>query len=270
MRIAVVGAHGLTGGATVRALAERGHEVVAVVRRDAPVPFASETVVGPGAPLGSVDAIVHVAGIQLAEGLRALPAFSVARRVVVVSTASVYSAHRPHAAIYRRNEDLLLADRPDVTLVRPTMIYGSQRDRNVHRVVAFARRAHFLPVPGAGTALVQPIHYLDLASSLARLVEVDAPGVVDAAGAASLSVADAARVVLRAIGYPEVVIRVPLEPARRVSGLIDRLWSTRWRERIERALEDRSVDGGRLASLTGVSPRPFDKGVGDMLRAEHG
>lgn len=274
MRVAVTGAHGLTAGALVRVLAERGHDVVAVVRRGGPVPGACEIVTGDAADAGvlaralaGADALVHVAGIHLGERLAAADAVRTVPRLVVVSTAGVYSPHRTSAALYAHNEETLRAARPDATIVRPTMIYGSPRDRNVHRVITFARQWRVLPLPNGGRALIQPIDYADLAAAIASLVPVDAPGVVDAGGPAPISLETAAHTIFRVLGFAPRLVPVPVSVAISAARVVDGAAGSRWSERLERTREDRVVSNARLIELTQADLRPFEVGVREEVAA---
>lgn len=274
MIVAVTGAGGLTGGAVVAELAARGVRVRAIVRAAGRVHEAFETRVAdlcdPGAAeraLAGADVLIHVAGITLGPVLARLPALARARRVVVVSSAAVRSRHRASAALYRAGEDALRAVRPDVTVVRPTMIYGSVRDRNVHHAIAFARRFRVLPLFGDGTARLQPIHYADVAAAVAALAEVGEPGTtIEAGGGAPVTLEDAARAIFAALGLRPRLMRLPLGPSAAVAMALERRRDGRIAERILRFAEDRTVDNAMLLAATGVRPRQFARGVADEVR----
>lgn len=272
MRIVVTGAAGLTGGAVAHRLTELGHDVTGVVRRVGQSSAGGTTVVADVTStdvmrslLATTDACVHVAGIQLGE--RFAEARSRNHRLVAVSSAGIYSRHRASAVAYGRHERALQTGFENCLIVRPTMIYGSQRDRNVHHVLAFVRRYRFLPLIGRGDSLVQPIHYLDLAEALVGLVLGDAVGVVDAGGGAPVSVREAALAVFRALDLPPRLLWIPLAPAVKAARLIDAMRQTRMSERLERLAEDRSVDNSRLVRLTGLVPRDLPTGLRDMVAA---
>jgi nucleoside-diphosphate-sugar epimerase len=211
--------------------------------------------------LGSHDVLVHVAGIRLGDALARLRNLVAPEHVVVVSSAAVNSKHRASASIYRAGEQALLAARPDTVLLRPTMIYGSSRDRNIHHVLAFARRYRFLPLVGDGSALVQPVHFIDVAAAVVALVGVRAPQPLEIGAAAAVTLLSAAETMLAAVGVPLRIIHVPSSPTLRLAQLLDSVRGSRIGERIERMLEDRTADNAAISAATGIVPRSFGVGV---------
>ncbi len=267
MNVLVTGASGLTGGAVATILAERGHSVVGVARHASEMRAIRMVAADAGdvrtmAPLvAASDVVVHVAGILLGERLAEVPGVDRVR-LVVVSSASVHSRHRASAEAYRAGESAILRANPRAAIVRPTMVYGSMRDRNIHYLIAFARRLGFLPVIGNADALLQPIHYEDIAAIVAALVQTDPPDrPIEAGGASPLTLRDTLRAVLRAAGREERLVPIPRRPALALASIVDALRGGRWAERVERLSEDRSVDNAAVITLTGVHPRTFEVGV---------
>jgi nucleoside-diphosphate-sugar epimerase len=272
VRILVTGAGGLTGSEVVARLAERA-EVVAVVRSRRPAAHPRVKVVQADCTdptsmnplIAECDIMVHVAGIRLGHAL-AKTNIGAIRRLVVVSSAGVYSRSRAAAVDYLAGEAALLAVRPEITIVRPTMVYGSERDRNVHHVIALADRIRMLPLIGGGSAWLQPIHYEDLARAVANLALSEGSGVVNAAGAERISISAAAYAILLGLGLRPRLLELPATPFLVAGRVVDRVFGTRFRERVERLREDRSADISPFVGLTGVSPRSFDVGVRDEIR----
>lgn len=60
-----------------------------------------------------------------------------------------------------------------ITVLRPTLLYGSGRDRSLTPLVALARRWHFLPMPSTAKGLRQPVHLEDVVAAI--LACLDAP-----------------------------------------------------------------------------------------------
>jgi uncharacterized protein YbjT (DUF2867 family) len=275
VKIAVTGAAGLTASAVTRLLLDRGHEVIAAVHareraagvdpraQIAVVDLADVRAVTPVAQ--SCDALVHVAGIHLAEAIARACEGGDPARLVVVSTANAMLSQHPNAPMYRGWEERLRDARPDLTLIRPTMIYGSLRDRNVHKVVLLAHRWRVLPVPTSGGARIQPVHYLDLAQVVAQVLNLE-PGLTLAAGGpSSLTLEQCARLIFGALGMRPRLLRVPVSPAFEVARLWDRLTGSRLAPRVARSEIDRVVDVGEMISVTGTSPRTFAEGLTQLV-----
>lgn len=267
--VLVTGAAGLTGGAIAATLVARGHEVLGLVRDPSRrLPPGVTPVLGDCADVGTMqplleraEALVHVAGIALAPALVRASAVRVPRSVLVVSTAAVHSRHRASAAIYQAAERAVLKARPDAVVVRPTMIYGSERDRNVHRVIGFVRRFRMLPVMGDGKARLQPVHFRDLATVVVALTGRTSIPPVEVGGGDEPTILEAGNIIFAALGITPRFVRLPLSPALTAAKLIDRIARTRLGEKIARTAEDRTVDNSRVIELTGIRPRTFREGV---------
>ena len=143
--------------------------------------------------------------------------------------------------------------------------FGSSDE--VNQALGGVGRFRFLPLPGRGDGLLQPIHYADLAAAIATLVERGGSGVVDAGGAEPVTLRDAAAAILDALGLPRRLVPIPLAAARVAARGLDALGGGRWAEKVDRTLEDRVVDNTRLVSLTGIRPREFARGVRDQVAA---
>jgi nucleoside-diphosphate-sugar epimerase len=275
MRILVIGAAGLTGAEVCRVLVARGHSLVGLTRRpesSVRIPDGVERVVvdcreteAVSERLAGIDVVVHVAGILFGEDLARARGIG-DMKLIVVSTAGIYSAHRASVDAYRRNEAALRAVSMRLTVVRPTMIYGSGRDRNVHHVIGWARRWGLLPIVGRGDQRIQPIHYADVAAALASFAERPVTGTFDAGGGAALTVHDAAVAIFGALGRPPRLVSVPRVLALGAARGVDAVRGSRWAERIERLTEDRSVDNSALVAVTGLVPRDFATGLRDQMR----
>lgn len=272
-KIVVTGAGGLTGAEITKGLVERGHSVVAVVRRRTDTPGAI-VVVGDcadpaiiGLHLSGADVLVHVAGILEGGRVARLPEFGRVPRVIAVSSAGVYSRHRTSAAAYLAGEHALAGANPGTMVVRPTMIYGSARDRNIHHLVRFAARYRFLPQIGDGVARLQPIYFADLAAAIVALVDQTGTESLDAGGGRAITLAELLRSVLAALGRPPRIVRLPAGPFRLAASVTDIVRGGRWAERIDRLAEDRIVEVSRLVRVTGIHPRAFEEGVRDQVDA---
>ena len=214
----------------------------------------------------STDALIHIAGIHLADSVAGACDASTPRRLVVVSTANAVLPGHPNAERYRQYEEVFRRARPDTTLVRPIMIYGSNRDRSVHKVVRFANRWRFLPIPTSSAGAIQPIHYADLAAVIVALVTADPGLTVSAAGPTPISLETAARTIFAALGLTPRLVRIPLSPLLPLARLWYRGTGSRTAARLARLLIDRTVDVGQMSAVTGMNPRSFEVGVISLVK----
>lgn len=215
MRVLVTGASGFIGGPACAALAERGHEVVALVRRPGSEPPGTRAVQGDLTDRASLErafaqagpsAVIHLAaenGAQRSEArlraanvqgienlIAACRAVEPPPRVVFVSTVVTGEAHGalltedaplPVATAYGRTkqegERLLAQSGLDVVVVRPCHVYGPG-GWFAEEIVERLRSHGRLAIVGSGRNAWDLVHVDDLASALALAAESGRPGEV--------------------------------------------------------------------------------------------
>jgi nucleoside-diphosphate-sugar epimerase len=151
------------------------------------------------------------------------------------------------------------------TIVRPTMIYGSERDRNIHRLLRFLDRCPLFPMFGPGTNLWQPVYYEDCARAM--LETLKHPETVeqsyDLPGANPLTYLDLVRTAAAALGRSPRILRIPIEPVRRALVAAERLRLPLPVDsgQVTRLREDKAYPYGEARRDLGYAPRPFREGV---------
>jgi uncharacterized protein YbjT (DUF2867 family) len=107
-------------------------------------------------------------------------------------------------------------------IVRPTWLFGGQRDVLVNNIAWILRRVPVFALPGGGY-LVQPVHVDDLARICVEAAAVDEDLVIDAAGPERMQFAELIALVRAAVGNHGPVIRLPpviMTAAARALGLL--------------------------------------------------
>ena len=95
-------------------------------------------------------------------------------------------------------------------LLRPTLVYGSGRDRTLSRIAALARRWGRFVLPRDAVGLRQPVHVDDLAdAAVAALLARDAQGAFDLPGGEALPYRDMVARVLATLQPPARLHAVP-------------------------------------------------------------
>lgn len=144
-----------------------------------------------------------------------------------------------------------------LTLLRPTLVWGRGRDRNLARWVALARRWRWLPLPRTARGLRQPIHADDVAAAVLAALRAPAPvpGAFDLPGGETLPYDEMVSRCLavaapgaRLVRLPASVFRLGLALAGRRGpgpGVVARL---------DQPL---AYDGEPAKTALGLAPRPF-------------
>lgn len=120
-----------------------------------------------------IDVILHIAGIQTSKILFEKSVQNKVNWIIAIHTTGRYSKFKSASAEYIEIEDQLLElrEKINITILRPTMIYGSKRDKNMNRLIKFIDRFPIYPIFGNGNNLMQPVNAKDLARSYIQVIE---------------------------------------------------------------------------------------------------
>ncbi|GGY52393.1 SDR family oxidoreductase [Parvularcula lutaonensis] len=138
------------------------------------------------------------------------------RRIVVFSSNNVgIDADSPVYRALAEAERTLSGIDAEITILRPTMIYGHAGDGNIATLMRFALKYGFLPCPGSGRALQQPVFYEDVAEAAVQAVMAADAGVFAVAGSEALPQKELFSRVLGAVRKGNgAVLTVPLAALR--------------------------------------------------------
>ena len=215
--------------------------------------------------LSGMDALLHVAGIEHAPQVVEAARRARVGRLVVVGSTSAHSAYEFRSSPKLRMEELVRGSGLEYTIVRPSMIYGSELDKNMHRLLRFLDRSPVFPVFGSGENLWQPVYHEDCARGLYEaLVRPAARGQsYDLPGAEPLTYLELVRTAAGALGRKPRIVRLPLEPVRLALAAAERLplpLPIR-SEQVLRLKEDKAYTYDKAKSELGYAPRSFREGI---------
>ena len=218
-------------------------------------------------------AVLHIASIFTSPNVAEAALRSGVEWLVMVHTTGRYSKYKSASEEYIRIEEAILSmrDKIGVTVLRPTMIYGSSRDRNMWKLVDFLHRHTLFPLFGAGANLMQPVHardlgnaYYDVLANRERTFNRD----YNLPGKRPISYLDLVRRVSRTLGRRNVIVKVPLP----LSILGAKLYNAVSRtpvisvEQVLRMQEDKAFDYVDAARDFGYAPLSFEEGIVEEVR----
>lgn len=186
MKVLITGATGFTGSFVVARMLEQGSaELCCFVRSQSDLSNLTQGQIELAygdlnqpetlqqALLG-VDVLVNLASLgfghapQIVEATRAAGV----KRAIFISTTAIFTTLNAASKQVRvAAEAAIRSSKLDYTILRPTMIYGNKRDRNMVRLINYLQRWPVVPVFGRGTHLQQPVYVDDLASAVVRIID---------------------------------------------------------------------------------------------------
>jgi hypothetical protein len=195
-----------------------------------------------------------------------------ARRIVALSSTSLFvkkdSSDHGEQHIARRlaeGERALSAwaetQGVEWVILRPTLIYGRGRDRNVTEIIRFVRRWSFFPLLGQADGLRQPVHVEDVAEACvtALTAPVAANRTYTLSGGETLPYREMVGRVFAGVGKVPHLVTIPrwlFQLGVTALRLLPRYrhWTVEMAQRMNR---DLVFDHADAARDLGFSPRPF-------------
>lgn len=291
MRILLTGASGFIGSHIAGALIEAGHEVLAAVRRpdDFLIRFPSARAIRadfsrdtmPEAwidRLEGVDAVINCTGalqtrfgkrIEAVHLLAPRALFEAcrrcgAKRIIHVSAVSADAeAGTPYARTKVAAEEALRSTDLDWVILRPSLVYAAGSYGGTSLLRGLAALPGFVPVVGAGEQPFRPIHAVDLATGVIRLLEL--PEIkrvtLEPAGPEVVTLAVLLQKLRAWLGLgPARLVHIPIWLARAKACVGDLVGAATFNSTALRQLEfGNTGDPTEFIRLTGISPAPIDQ-----------
>jgi uncharacterized protein YbjT (DUF2867 family) len=187
MKIFVTGATGFTGSHVVPLLLRDGYEVRCLYRGTSDRSLLSspeiEWVFGDvseteslSAAMQGSEALVNIASLGFGHAdsiIRAAQNAGIQRAIFISTTAIFTQLNASSKRVRLAAEQAIETSGLQYTILRPTMIYGSPRDRNMWRLIRFMRYSPIVPVFGDGKYLQQPVHVDDVAAAILGCLKSD-------------------------------------------------------------------------------------------------
>lgn len=274
-RVHIIGASGRSGTALCRSLLADDIDFVPVVRNAAKWRAAGIPVPARIADLADTermdDALRDATRIVCCAHARHTAAVLAvarpdARFVFLGSTRKFTRWPDAHGNGVLAGEAAFLASGRSGVMLHPTMIYGAQGEDNVQRLATLLRYLPFVPLPGGGSALVQPINQDDVTRAIRAAFgrAWQGPHTLVIAGPKPLPYADFVRAIAHASAQRQPrIVTLPAGPLMALASILryvpglPRIDPTE----IRRLLEDKSFDVHPMIDALGFTPMPLHEGL---------
>jgi uncharacterized protein YbjT (DUF2867 family) len=218
-----IAAHLLDAGREVRTLtfhADRVHPLrerieARTYRFDDPVALARD--------LNGVDTLYNTYWVRFDRGTTTLETVAANSRLLFYAAARAGVRRIVHVSIanpgiesrlpYYRSKAYVERALSEVgvpyAIVRPTLIFGGERDVLVNNIAWLLRHSPVFALPGDGSYAVQPVHVDDVARVCMEAAEGETDRIVDAAGPETMSFLEMVRAIRGAVGTRAPVLHIP-------------------------------------------------------------
>jgi NADH dehydrogenase len=154
------------------------------------------------------------------------------------------------------------------TIFRPSWVYGP-RDKALNKFAFFARTMPVVPLPGPGTAKVQPLHVDDLGEAVARALVTPAAEneVIELGGPQLLNFKQIVKTMLGVMGRKRGVLPAPTPFVKMGAALLYRMPGKVLSPRaVDFANGESRVDNRKAKEILGIQPRGLAEGMSYLAK----
>jgi nucleoside-diphosphate-sugar epimerase len=219
-----------------------------------------------------MDALVNIASLGFGHAESILRAAKDAgiKRAIFISTTAIFTQLNASSKKVRVAAELAIETSGlPYTILRPTMIYGSPRDRNMWRLIRFMRVSPIVPIFGDGKYLQQPIFVDDVAAAVLGCLRSDITigRSYNLAGKHPLTYDEVIDTIARQMNKRAWKIHIPSKPVVSLLRLLERMripFPIK-AEQVLRLNENKDFSYAEANRDFGFHPRSFEEGIQDEL-----
>ncbi len=219
------------------------------------------------------DALVNIASLGFGHADSIIRAAKDAgiKRAVFISTTAIFTQLNAKSKKVRVAAELAIETSGlQYTILRPTMIYGSPRDRNMWRLIRFIRVSPIIPVFGDGKSLQQPIFVDDVAQAVVSCISNDKTigKSYNIAGKHPLAYNEVIDTIAKAMNKRVWKLHIPSKPVVAMLSLFERMripFPIK-AEQVLRLNENKDFSYAEAQTDFGFSPLAFEEGIENELR----
>lgn len=219
--------------------------------------------------VSGADTIMHISGIwETPLLLEAVEKSGGRPHIVLVHTSGIFSKHKMASEVYKNIEEGMAEqmERMNITILRPTMIFGDMRDHNISKFIKMVAKLPVMPEIDHGAAFIQPVNARDLGQAYykACMHETLPEREYIVSGERPVSLHELCSLIGRFMGRKTRFVSLPMALGVFGANVICTLTGKKDKLLVEKVLrlgEDRSFSHEKATRDFGYEPEKFETGL---------
>lgn len=227
------------------------------------------------ADMEQCNTLIHIASIGLSKNIVEFAIQKGIKRLILVHTTGIFSKYKNASKEYKQIEqdifEMVKDKNIDITILRPTMIYGSTKDKNISVFIKMVDKLKLIPIVSGAKYELQPVSAKDLGKAYFQVLmnpDTTRGKNYNLSGGAPITLYDIFETISKAFGKKNHYISVPFPIAYFGAWLIYIFTISRidYREKVQRLIEPRTFSHEEATIDFGYNPMRFEEGVQEEIQ----
>lgn len=164
----------------------------------------------------NVDTILEIYNIRYSLNILKAALNNKVKRIIFVHTTGIFSKFKMASAEYKEIESKVIAEakgKIDITILRPTMIYGDICDRNISKFIKMMDKMRVYPMIAGGKAKIQPVNARDLGKAYYQVLmnpEKTKNKCYNLSGEKEITIREMLELILKKLNKKTLFITIPM------------------------------------------------------------
>lgn len=218
--------------------------------------------------------LLHIAGIQKSLKITRAAINGGVTWLILVHTTGIYSKYKAAGEEYRQIESeisrMIHNKNVDLTILRPTMIYGNMNDRNISVFIKMVDKLRWFPVVDGAKYELQPVWCGDLGKAYYQVLmnpERTRNRNYNLSGGEPIKLIDIFKTIASYLNVKNKFVSFPFWISYTMAILLYVCSFSKidFREKVQRLVEPRVFDHDDATKDFGYNPVPFNVGVKSLI-----
>lgn len=192
-------------------------------------------------------------------------------KLIIVCTTGIFSPVKKYSKIYKAIENQVkLLNFMEYIILRPNLIYGSRRDKNVNKVIKFINKYKFFPSLSNKKGKIQPLYYKDLVEAIvSSIYKSSLSGTFNITGQDCLDYNQFYEEIFKALDIKPRIVKVPYKLSLIIAKIFEFFKGSDFIinvERIERLKEIKCFSNLNSLKWKLYKPTSFEEGIRKQIK----